>query len=281
MRRLRRVLGGIGLSLALLLIGWKLVAECIEPHFLLWLGPKEPFLEVPAVAGTVLRLYSDTRPHVGKVAGLQKGLAWVLDGRLLIEEGFGFGCPIIKWEGQAYLSQQAEIEALEYEGGTRLIKRYTIDTVDTPIRFLRRKYQRVPSLGQVVFQYDIDPAGVIDVEVDLTGLQVPWTRAYLMNEQGARRFIHYTDVTGRALSGDEIGIWEPSERFIPRACFESRERQLQFCVEPQPAATVYYGRERYEQYNWRGIYTLSWAGIDIELAAPRDVYRYRVTLEVP
>jgi hypothetical protein len=280
MRRVWRVAGRVGISLALLLICWKLAAEVIEPHFLLWLGPKQPFLEVPAVAGTGLRLYSDTRPHLGKVASLQKGLAWVRDGRLLIGEGYGFGCPIIEWEGQAYLSQHAEIEILEQEVGARLIKRYNIDTVDTPIQFLRRKYRRVPSLGQVVFQYDIDPRGRIDVVVDLTGIHVPWTRAYLMNEQGARRFVHYTDVTGRSLSGDEIGIWEPSEQSIPRACFESADHQLRFCVEAQRPATVYYGRERYEQYNWRGIYVLSWAGVDIELAAPHDVYRYRVTLEV-
>ena len=279
MRQAWRVLRGVGVYLAVFLLGWKLLAELIEPHFLLWLGAKEPFIEVPAVAGTALRLYSDTRPHVGKIAGLQKGLAWVRDGRLLIEEGYGFGCPIIEWEGMAYISRTAEIEIVEHKQGTRLIKRYAIDTVDTPIQFLRRKYRRVPSLGQVVFQYDIDPRGVIDIEVDFSGLRVDWTQAYVMNEQGARRFIHYADSTGRSLSGDEIGIWEPSERFIARACFESGDRRLQFCVEAQPPATVYYGRERYEQYNWRGIYYLSWAGVDIELAAPRDVYRYRVTLE--
>jgi hypothetical protein len=269
----------MGIVLALLLLGWKLVAELVEPHFLLWLGPKEPYLEVPSVGGTTLRLYGDTRPHVGKVAGLQKGLVWVRGGRLLIEEGYGFGCPIIEWNGMAYLSQHAETEIVERAEGAQLTKRYTIDTVDTPIQFLRRKYRRVPSLGQVVVQYHIGRSGVIDVEVDFSGLHVAWTRAYVMNEQGARRFVHYTDVTGRALSGSEIGIWEPSERLIPRACFESGDRQLAFCVEAQPPATVYYGRERYEQYNWRGIYYLSWAGVDIALDAPRDVYRYRVTLE--
>lgn len=279
MKWVQRPLVVIGVSFALLLLGWKLVAEWIEPHFFLWLGPKEEILEVPAVGGTVLRLYGDTRPHVGKIAGLQKGLVWVRDQRLLIEEGYGFGCPIIEWEGTAYLAQHAEVELVDGANGALLIKRYTIDTADTPIQFLRRKYRRVPPLGQVVFRYDVDPGGAVDIEVDFSGLKVAWTRAYLMNEQGARRFVHYTDVTGRSLSGDEIGIWEPAERFIPRACFESRDRGLQFCLEAQAPGTVYYGRERYEQYNWRGIYYLSWAGIDIELAAPRDVYRYRVTLE--
>jgi hypothetical protein len=279
-RRAGRILGGIGVFLGFSLLGWKLIAEWIEPHFLLWLGPKKPFLEVPAVEDTALRLYGDTRPYVGKVASLQKGLVWVRHGRLLVEEGYGFGCPIIEWEGMAYLSQHAEIEITDRGKGTRLTKRYVIDTVDTPIQFLRRKYRRVPSLGEVVFHYDVAPGGVIDIEVDFSGLHVAWTRAYLMNEQGARRFVHYTDSTGRALSGDAIGIWEPSERFIRRGCFEGRDRQLQFCVKAAPPATIYYGRERYEQYNWRGIYYLSWAGVDIELAAPRDVYRYQVILEV-
>jgi len=47
-----------------------------------------------------LRLHSDTRPHVGKIAGLQKGLVWVQAGQTLVEEGYGFGCPIVEYNGE-------------------------------------------------------------------------------------------------------------------------------------------------------------------------------------
>jgi hypothetical protein len=275
------------------IVAWRLVAELIEPHLLLLLQPRAPFLEVPAVAGTNLRLYSDTRPHVGKISGLQKGLVWVRNGRLLVEEGYGFGTPIVEYDGLAYLSRHAETQILELADGVRLIKRYQMDTVDTPIQFLRRKYRPVPSIGTITFQYDVRPEGVIDVAIDLSQLNVDWARVYLMNEQGARRFTRYQDARGTVLEREEIGIWDSTAEFSGPACFSasrgadlSKDATIRFCVEPagngeEPPAMVYYGRERYNQYNWRGIYYLSWAGVDLALDAPQSAYRYRITLEAP
>jgi hypothetical protein len=265
---------GLGAVLA-----WRIVVEAIEPHYLLRLQRREPHVEVALPSGSVLRLYGDTRPHVGKIASLQKGLVWIHEGRVLVEEGYGFGCPIVLSAGRAYVSKEAQVEIVQQDGFTRLIKRFAMDTVDTPIQPLRRKYRSVPSLGSVTFTYDVYADGTIDIAVDLTELQGGWEQVYLMNEQGARHFTRYYDVQGRDLKADEIGIWEASNAFIERGCFEHAQRDLTFCVEPTSPAVVYYGRERYNQYNWRGIFYLSWSGIDIELPPPRDVYHYRVTLE--
>jgi hypothetical protein len=273
-RALPLLLGLVGLAIA-----WKLTAETIEPHLLLWLRPRAEALEVQAIGDTSLRLYGDTRPYTGKIAGLQKGLAWVKGGRLLIEEGYGFGCPIVEAGGRAYVSSSAQVQIDRHGSATRLIKRYTMDTVDTPIRFLRRKYRAVPPLGVVTFRYDVYPQGVIDVHVDLSGLEPSWDKAYLMNEQGANHFTEYWDTSGRRLQAGHIGIWEPSDVPFQRACFESPDDHLRFCVDPIDPAVAYYGRERYNQYNWRGIYYLSWSGIDLQVEGPRDIYRYRILLE--
>ena len=154
-RRTLRTLLRLALVLVIALLAWQLAVEMVEPYALLWLRPRSPVLEAPGPAGTTLRLHSDARPHVGKIAGLQKGLVWVAGRRALVEEGYGFGCPIVEIEGRAHVSRQASIEAVSLPGGTRLIKHYELDTVDTPIRFLKRKYQPVPSLGTVTVQYDI------------------------------------------------------------------------------------------------------------------------------
>jgi hypothetical protein len=262
-----------------LAVAWQVAAELIEPYYLLRLRRPLPSVEASALSGSVLRLYSDTRPHVGKIASLQKGLVWVRDGQELIEEGYGFGCPIVISGGQAYVSKHAEVEISHQEGFTRLIKRFEMDTVDTPIQLLRRKYRSAPSLGRVAFAYDVYPDGTIAIAVDLTGLRGSWEQIYLMNEQGARRFTHYYDTRGRELAADQIGIWQESDQFIARGCFQSAQKEMTFCVEPTAPAAVYYGRERYNQYNWRGIYYLSWSGIDIEVSSPQAVYRYRVLLE--
>lgn len=279
MKRTWRFLGRLALVILGMLFVWKLVAELIEPHLLLWLQPRSPYVQAPSITGTRLRLYGGTRPYIGKISGLQKGLVWVSGGSALVEEGYGFGCPIVVYDGQSYNSRHAEIRASDQGDFVRLVKRYHMDTVDTPSRLLRRKYRSVPSLGTIEYQYDVYPNGVIDIEVDLSGLDVTWQRMYLMNEQGARRFTRYLDVEGTRLEGKEIGIWESPGRFIARSCFEDMEGTLGFCVEPEPPAVVYFGRERYNQYNWRGIYYLSWSGIDLELQAPQTVYHYRIVLE--
>jgi hypothetical protein len=277
--RARRPLVWLTVCLVGLAVAWRLVAEIIEPHLALRLQPRSPVLEALTVAGTTVRLHADTRPHVGKIAGLQKGLVWVRDGRALIEEGYGFGCPIIMIDGRAYLSRHAEIETALLGEVTRLVKRYEIDTEDTPIRFLRRKYRPVPSLGVVTFTYDIKPDGAIDVEVDFSGMEREWGRAFLMNEQGANLFARYRDAEGTRLEAEDIGIWQLVETHVERACFDSEDDRLTFCVEPEEPAVVHYGRERYLQYNWRGTYYLSWSGIDLEIPGPRPSYRYRLTLE--
>jgi hypothetical protein len=283
-------LGGWAVSCVLIaLLAWQVVVELVEPHLLLVFEPRVPFVEAPTVGGTRLRLYGDTRPHVGKISGLQKGLVWVRNGRPLVEEGYGFGAPIVEYQGQAYVARHAEVERSSIPGGVRLIKRYRIDTVDTPIQLLRRKYRPVAPLGSVTVQYDVWPEGLVDVWVDFRELEADWGRVYLMNEQGARRFVRYKDAGGIVLEGPEIGIWESKAEFTGPACMSSKPAEdgfssLCFCVEPleegaAPPVRIYYGRERYKQYNWRGTYHLSWAGIDLEVEAPQPAYGYRISLE--
>ena len=264
----------------LLLVAWQLVAEVVEPHrsvpLLELLHQHPPPAELPAIGGTVLRLYADTRPHVGKITSLQKGLVWVVDGRELTEEAYGFGCPIVLVDGVGYVSRHARVSLVEDDSGQVLEKRFSMDTIDTPIEFLRRKYRPATPIGDVVFRYRQVAVGVLDVTVDLSGIGIPWQQAYLMNEQGANTFTHFRDSDGLNMGERELGIWSTTE--ASSACFRSGDERIGFCVEPGDGATIYYGRERYLQYNWRGTYYLSWSGIDIELEGPRESYRYRITL---
>jgi hypothetical protein len=237
------------------------------------LHPKPAPQSLPLINELAVRLYQDTRPHVGKVARLQKGLVLVRDGRELVEEGFGFGLPLVEVGGQAYLSRSAVTE----RAGDVLVKRYDMDILDTPSGFLRRKYEPVTPIGSVTVSYTVS-AETIDVDVDLSGLEIPWSRVYLMNEQGAQTFTSYQE-PGLAVEGEQFGKWQPTT--ARRGCIVAGDRSVQFCVETKGALPRYYGRERYKQYYLVGIYALSWAGIDLELDYPADRFSYRILLGRP
>jgi hypothetical protein len=262
--------------------GWFVLKEVIEPHWSVQLAARLDPGPLPLTAdlgdGLGLRLYPDARPHVGKIARIQKGLVLALDGEELIEEGYGFGAPIVIHEDRAYLSQHAEIEPLP-DGG--LVKRFTIDTEDGPTRFLRRKYRAVEPLGTVVFTYTVSAPGVIDVAADFTDLKVTPELVYLTNEQGATAFTHFSSSDSAAREfldvPDTPDQWMPSN--AAETCIESAGRGLRFCVETAPDQPKYIGRERYYQHRWSGRFWLSWAGSDIELSQPTGVFRYRVRVE--
>lgn len=224
-----------------------------------------------------VRLYSTTRPYVGKIAALQKGLVLVHEGRELTEEGYGFGLPIIEAKGTAYVSRHAEAALMDDDGRVSLVKTYRIDVVDRPTRFLRVKYGDVAPLGTVSFTYTIRAPDAIDVTVDFRGLDAAWDRAYLMNEQGARAFDRYVAPDGERLDGTAVGIWRETQ--APFGCWEAPRHGVRFCVDATPGQRGFVGRERYRQYNWLGFYALSWSGIDIALEGPVDLYTYTVRVE--
>ena len=276
-RRVTRLL----VSLLLISLLLAAVRERYDPFLVLFLDDvvrRKPVpLEVVLSDDVALRLYEDTRPHVGKVASLQKGLVLVVQGRELIEEGYGFGLPIVVAGDVAYLSRHAAVSARRDGDQVTLVKAYTIDTADRPTRFLREKYEDVDPLGTVVFSYTVRPPDTIEVAVDFSGLEANWDRAYLMSEQGAINFPTYQDGEGRTWTGDEVGRWRATEDAV--GCWLSQDGELRFCVETEPGRRKFVGRERYNQYRWTGIFYLSWSGVDVEIDPPVERYSYSILVE--
>ncbi|MGO8807678.1 MAG: hypothetical protein ACLQO7_14000 [Candidatus Bathyarchaeia archaeon] len=91
------------------------------------------------------RLYEDSYPHVMETAALQKGLVLVLDGEELIEEGLGFGAPVVKYLDKTYFSSLAEISMKKNPSSTTLSKRYIMDTVS------KKKFWRATYINDSVY----------------------------------------------------------------------------------------------------------------------------------
>jgi hypothetical protein len=75
------------------------------------------------------RLYSDTRPHCLETAPLQKGLVLTVDGQEVIEEGVGFGAPVVLYRDEPYFSSSAECSVLNDGDHKVLVKSFLMDTV--------------------------------------------------------------------------------------------------------------------------------------------------------
>jgi hypothetical protein len=271
----------IAISLAGLIVALAAVRERYDPRLVLFLDdvfrPKPAPVDAPLDGELALRLYEDTRPHVGKVAALQKGLVLVHEGRELVEEGYGFGAPIVQVGDVAYLSRHASVSVHRSGEVKTLVKVYTMSVADRPTRFLRVKYEDVDPLGTVVLSYTLRGPATIEVVADFADLAVAWDRAYLMNEQGAVNFQIFQDEDGHVWPGEELGRWRTTD--APLGCWLSQSEGVRFCVETEAGRRKYVGRERYNQYRWTGVFYLSWSGIDIEIDPPLSTYRYAVRVE--
>jgi uncharacterized protein YlbG (UPF0298 family) len=76
-----------------------------------------------------VRLYKDTRPNCLETAALQKGLVLMLDNEELIEEGVGFGVPVVKYQDKTYFSSSAEASTQKTDSAYTLKKTYLMDTI--------------------------------------------------------------------------------------------------------------------------------------------------------
>jgi hypothetical protein len=76
-----------------------------------------------------VRIYPDCRPNYLETGALQKGLVLLLDGKELIEEGVGFGVPVVKYEDKTFFSSTAELSIRKSGADIVITKAFILDTV--------------------------------------------------------------------------------------------------------------------------------------------------------
>ena len=101
------------------------------------------------------RLYEDTRPHCLETAQLQKGLVLLVEGSEVIEEGMGFGAPVVLYQDRAFFSSSADISVRREGNEMILTKSFTIDAIsrkrfgkdfylnDSLYRFFQKRFHNI------------------------------------------------------------------------------------------------------------------------------------------
>ncbi len=240
---------------------------------------------------------------------LQKGLVLVYNGKELIEEGIGFGVPVVKYQDKTLFSSNAQIVQGKEPGSFE--KHYQLDTISTKhfcnthvnddfyelIRKLFEKnylghqtlqplnnkimelreilkiktvFRQVKSRGIVKMKYALN-CGVVRVSADFSGLILNGcTELLVLNEQGANSFGYYRDTDGLQLAGGKIGAWDLVS--AKKASLTNNDGELAFSLEPKAYAKLFRGWEKTRN-------RFSWAGLSYSLPSSKDGFDYEIHLE--
>jgi hypothetical protein len=251
-----------------------------------------------------VRLYPDCRPNHLETSPLHKGLVLMYRGRELIEEGVGFGVPVVKYADKTYFPGKA---AVSFDDSS-LRKVYTLNMVsvkklgggyidDRLYYVLRKNFERlylqkkfkglfnkvmeVRDALKVSTEFQVvKPRGTVTViyrcqesRLDIHAgfeLSLDGCREMLMlNEQGSSYFQKYTDSNGAALVGNQIGAWDRVDAGY--ASLKSIDGSLGFGVSSKPDAFLYRGFERTRK-------RFSWAGLSYSIKPCTPEFSYSIDL---
>ncbi len=255
-----------------------------------------------------VRVYRDNKPCCLETAPLQKGLVLVHNGKELIEEGIGFGVPVVKYQDKTLFSRTAQIVTgaeprcfekhflLDTISTKRFYKTHVNDTFYEAIHKLFEKaylghqtmqplnnkimelrellkikteFQHVKPRGSVKIKYSLlDDA--VRVSTDFSGLALKdCVELLMLNEQGANNFGCYRDNDGLRLVDGRIGAWDLVS--AKAASFFNRAGDLGFSLEPAASARLFRGWEKTRN-------RFSWAGLSYSIPSTRSHFGYVIRI---
>jgi hypothetical protein len=255
-----------------------------------------------------VRVYRDNKPCCLETALLQKGLVLVHNGKELIEEGIGFGVPVVKYLDKTLFSRTAQIvtgneHSIEkhflldtistkrlhktrvndnfYEAIHKLFEKaylghQTMQPLNNKIMELRdllkikTEFQSVKPRGLVKIKYTLlDDA--VEVSADFSGLTAleDCIELLVLNEQGANSFGCYRDTDGLRLFDGRIGAWDLVS--AKTASLTNRAGDLGFSLKPESSTKLFRGWEKTKN-------RFSWAGLSYSIPPGKNRFDYVVRL---
>lgn len=261
-----------------------------------------------------VKLYKDCRPNCLETGALQKGLVLLIDGRELIEEGMGFGVPIVRYEDKTFFSSAADVSIRKVGSGSILTKVFSLDTVslkkfgqasyidDGLYSSLRKKFQMLylkhkklaPIFNKAMELRDlaniktefvtIKPRGTITVtyhcQPTSININIDFSNITLKK---CIEFIVLNEqgssvfkryVDSNGLTLLGNKIGAWEEVTAKRASLQSGKRGVSFTLQKEAGVQLLRG---WEQTRKR----FSWAGLSYSMVPNRGIFTYAIGLELP
>ena len=258
-----------------------------------------------------VRLYKDCRPNFLETGALQKGLVLLLDGQELIEEGVGFGLPIVKYMDKTFFSSKAEVSIQKTNSGYTLKKVFTLDTVSlkkfgrtsyindslySPLRkafqSLYLKYKKLTPLFNKVMELrdlaniktefiTVKPRGIVTLEYHLqpTSITIEANFSKVALKKCCEVLVLNEQGSGVFQKySDSNGLHLLGNKVgawetvaADRATLQSAKEQVSFTLQNEVGATLFRGWERTRN-------RFSWAGLSYSMRPNNGIFNYSIIL---
>jgi hypothetical protein len=270
----------------------------------------EPFT-FEAKNALAFKIYPDNRPRNLEIAALQKGLILTLNGKELVEEGAGFGGPIVKYADRTFFCSNANVYCQKLGNGSAVVKKiYFLDAVsEKQIRgasvndgfysFFHAAFEKAYlswQSGRPVFDWmihlrkalglqtrfvKVQPRGEVAVTYHCSPTQINvHVDLSAMKKEGCREVLLLNEQGAtqfRRYSDTDGAVFSDGQIGAwtqvksKQASLTSTKTGLCFSLEKVAGATLYRGRELVKD-------RFSWAGMTYALNPKTPVFDYAVKL---
>lgn len=274
---------------------------------------QEGVYTAPLTSNLALRVYVDSRPHNLEIAPLHKGLVLVFNGKELVEEGAGFGVPVVVFSDKTYFPGSAHLSIVENGEEWSFIKTFYLDTVSRKVwtnkilldKFPYRSFSR--TCEDIYRNYPASQRFLFPLVKlrNRLGIRTHFIRAesrgkvtvtYKINHDSVDIEADFTGISKRHCKKvlllneqgstffrrffDSDGLNLVDEAIGPWelveadwACFSNLDSNIRFCLRTFPNCRLLRGRECVEG-------RLGWAGIAYELSPSLGLFQYNVRISM-
>jgi hypothetical protein len=259
-----------------------------------------------------VRIYPDSRPHCLETAPLHKGLVLILDNQEIIEEGMGYGVPVVKYKDKTYFSSTAQVSIYQKQSKCNIKKTYTLDAIsrkkiwrssyiDDDVYSLARKtfaklylkHKKVSPLFNNVmvlrnmakikteFQ-KVKPKGTVAVNYEIQPVAINVSIDFSdLTLDGCEELLVLNEQGSNTFDTyvDSNGLTLSGRQIggwdkvtANQASMSSGKKQIAFCLQKNRIASLFRGWE-----NTRGRF--SWAGLNYSLNPGNRIFDYSIRLD--